>query len=332
MGFRTRTNDASQKGFGDKLALSSYGMKFGSVMDRDLLVHLPVVLAVAKRSGFAAAAASLGMTPSAVSHAVRQVEERLGQPLFARTTRSVALTEAGKKLCEVIEPALTDIGDGLDRVRSIRGRASGHLRINAPRIAVPMALAAVAAEMAVLHSDVTLEIVADDGLSDIVELGFDAGVRLGGMVAQDMVAIAITPPFRAVMVAAPGYLARRAAPAGLADLPLHNCIGFRLIRSGGVYAWEVQEHDRNVSITTRGSAILTDPLQARDLALAGVGIAYIFEPLVRTDLAEGRLIAVLPQTAIEEPGLFLYFPKRAALAPKLRVFIDVARQLCQSGR
>ncbi len=296
-------------------------------MDRDLLVHLPVVVAVARCGGFAAASASLGMTPSAVSHAMRQVEERLGQPLFARTTRSVHLTEAGQTLIAAIGPALADIGDGIERVRSIRGRASGHLRINAPRIAAPMALAAIAAEMAVRYPDVTLEIVADDGLSDIVELGFDAGVRLGGMIAQDMVAVALTPPFRALMVASPAYIARRGMPADIAALPEHNCIGFRLIRSGGLYDWEVREEGRDVSVAAVGSAILTDPLQARDFALAGVGIAYIFEPLVRTDLAGGRLVAVLPETAVEEPGLFAYFPKRAALAPKLRAFIEVAREL-----
>jgi DNA-binding transcriptional LysR family regulator len=291
-----------------------------------VIVHLPVVLAVAQRGGFAAASASLGMTASAVSHAVRQVEEWLGQPLFARTTRSVSLAEAGSTFIAAIGPALADITDGLDRVRSIRGQASGHLRINAPRIAVPMALAAIAAEMAIRHPDVTLEIVADDGLSDIVELGFDAGVRLGGMVAQDMVAVALTLPFRAMVVASPAYLARRGMPAETAALPLHNCIGFRLIKSGGIYEWEIQDRGRDTSVATKGSAILTDPLQARDLALAGVGIAYIFEPLVRADLAERRLVAVLPETAIEEPGLLVYFPKRASLAPKLRAFIDIARE------
>jgi DNA-binding transcriptional LysR family regulator len=296
-------------------------------MERDLLIHLPVVLAVAQRGGFAAASASLGMTASAVSHAVRQVEERIGQPLFARTTRSVALTEAGRTLIAAIGPALTDIGDGLDRVRSIRGHASGHLRINAPRIAVPMALAAIAAEMAVRHPDVTLEIVADDGLADIVDLGFDAGVRLGSMVAQDMVAVALTPPFRAILVASPAYLERRGTPADITALPLHNCIGFRQIKSGGLYAWEVLEQGRDASVATRGSAIITDPTQARDLALAGVGIAYIFEPLVHADLAGGQLVALLPDSAIQEPGLFLYFPKRASLAPKLRAFLDIARSL-----
>lgn len=294
-------------------------------MERDL-VHLPVVLAVAQRGGFAAASASLGMSASAVSHAVRQVEERLGQPLFARTTRSVSLTEAGRTLVAAIGPALADVSDGLDRVRSVRGQASGHLRINAPRIAVPMALAEVAAHMATRHPDVTLEIVADDGLSDIVQLGFDAGVRLGGMVAQDMIAVALTPSFRAMMVASPAYVTRRGMPEGAAALPLHNCIGFRLIRSGGIYEWEIREAGRDTAIKTRGSAILTDPLQARDFALAGVGIAYVFEPLVRADLDAGRLVPVLPETAIEEPGLFVYFPRRAALAPKLRAFLEIVRE------
>lgn len=296
-------------------------------MERDLLGHLPVVQAVAEKGGFAAAAASLGMTPSAVSHAVRQVENRLGQPLFARTTRSVALTEAGRTLVATISPAFADIADGIDRVRSIGDQASGHLRINAPRIAVPLALAAIAAEMAVRHPGVILEIVADDGLSDIVELGFDAGVRVGGMVAQDMVNVALTRPFRAIMVAAPDYLARRGKPADPTTLPLHNCIGFRLIKSGGIYAWEVQSNGMDISVATRGTTILTDPLQARDMALAGVGIAYIFEPLVRADMAEGRLEIILPKAAIEEPGLFLYFPRRASLAPKMRAFIDVIRSL-----
>jgi len=147
------------------------------------------------------------------------------------------------------------------------------------------------------------------------------------MVAQDMVTVALTPPFRALMVAAPAYLARCGTPAGIDALPLHNCIGFRQIKSGGIYAWEVRDRGRDTAVATRGTAILTDPFQARDLALAGVGIAYIFEPLVRSDLAAGQLVAVLPHTAIEEPGLFLYYPKRASLAPKLRAFVDVARAL-----
>lgn len=142
-----------------------------------------------------------------------------------------------------------------------------------------------------------------------------------------MVAVALTPPFRVIMVASPAYLARRGTPADIAALPQHNCIGFRQIKSGGIYTWEVRQRGRETSVATSGSAIITDPLQARDLALAGVGIGYIFEPLVRADLAAGQLVAVLPDAAIEEPGLFLYFPKRASLAPKLRACVDVARDL-----
>ncbi|TIU39457.1 MAG: LysR family transcriptional regulator, partial [Mesorhizobium sp.] len=164
-------------------------------MDRDLLSHLPVVVAVARRGGFALAAAELGMSPSAVSHAVRIVEERIGQPLFARTTRSVSLTEAGKALVETAAPALQDIAERMDRIRSVKGRPSGLLRINASNIAMPLAVTPVVAAMAERYPEVTVEVFADQGLVDIVGEGFDAGIRLGEMIAQDMVAVRLTPPF-----------------------------------------------------------------------------------------------------------------------------------------
>ncbi|KRA64064.1 transcriptional regulator [Caulobacter sp. Root655] len=294
-------------------------------MDRELIAHFPVVLAVARRGGFGAAAAELGMSPSAVSHAVKTVEERLGLPLFARTTRSVALTEAGAGFVATVGPALTEIGEAVERLRAAKGRITGVLRLNAPRIAQRMALTAVIAEMAWRHPDLVIEVTSDDGLVDIVAGGFDAGVRLGEMIAQDMTAVRLTPPFKAIMVAAPGYIQARGEPGTIADLADHNCIGFRLISTGGDYAWEVQENGVDTAVKVRGSARVTDPLYARDLALAGVGLAYVFEPLVREDIREKRLRWVLADTAIEEPGLFLYFPRRAAQAPKLRAFIDVAR-------
>jgi DNA-binding transcriptional LysR family regulator len=142
-----------------------------------------------------------------------------------------------------------------------------------------------------------------------------------------MIAVRLTPPFRAVMVAAPAYLRARGRPARIADLADHNCIGFRLVSVGGTYAWELTEAGRDIAVQVRGTARVTDPLYARDLALAGIGIAYVFEPLVRADLAAGALEWLLPDTAIEEPGLFLYFPRRAAEAPKLRAFVDVAREV-----
>ena len=295
-------------------------------MDRDLLVHLPVILAVARRNGFATAAAELGMSPSAVSHAVRLVEERIGQPLFARTTRSVALTEAGAALVATAGPALQDIAERVERIRSVKGRASGLLRISVPHIAFPMAITRIVAVMAERHPDVSVEVFGDDGLVDIVGAGFDAGVRLGEMIAADMVAVRLTPPFRAIIVASPAYIGRRGRPRSLADLSAHNCIGYRLIRSGAIYRWDLVEHGEDVSVETRGTAIVNSgSLAARDLALAGVGLAYVFEPLVRTDIETGRLTEVLPEAGIAEPGLFLYFPRRAAMAPKLRAFIDTAR-------
>jgi DNA-binding transcriptional LysR family regulator len=294
-------------------------------MDRDLLTHLPVILAVARRNGFATAAAELGMSPSAVSHAVRLVEERIGQPLFARTTRSVALTEAGAALVATAGPALQDIAERMERIRSVKGRASGLLRINTPRLAVPMAVTRIVAAMAERHPDVTVELFADDGLANIVGEGFDAGIRLGEMIAEDMVAVRLTPAFRAIVVASPAYIGQRGRPRSLADLSAHNCIGYRGVRSGAPYRWELAEDGKDVSVETRGTAIVSDSLSARDLALAGIGLAYLFEPLVRADIEAGRLTEVLPQAAIEEPGLFLYFPRRAAMAPKLRAFIDTAR-------
>jgi DNA-binding transcriptional LysR family regulator len=295
-------------------------------MDRDLLAHCPVVLAVARRGGFAAAAASLNMSPSAVSHAVKAVEDRLGQPLFARTTRSVALTEAGASFVAAIGPALATVEEGVERVRSSKGRVAGVLRLNAPRLALPLAITPILTAMSRLHPDLTIEVTLDEGLVDIVACGFDAGVRLGEMIAQDMVAVRLTGPFRAMMVAAPGYLEQRGAPRSVAELSQHNCIGYRLISSGTAYAWELQDHGRDISVSVSGTVRVTDPIYARELALEGVGIAYLFEPLVRDDLHAGRLRSVLPDASIEEPGLFLYFPRHASDTPKLRAFIDVARR------
>ena len=296
-------------------------------MDRDLLTHLPVVVAVARRGGFALAAAELGMSPSAVSHAVRQVEERIGQPLFARTTRSVSLTEAGKALVETTGPALQDIAERMDRIRGVKGRPAGLLRINASNIAIPLAVTPVVAAMAERYPDVTVEVFADQGLVDIVGEGFDAGIRLGEMIARDMITVRLTPPFKAVVVASPAYVGKHGRPRDVADLANHNCIGYRLVRSGGLYRWDLNDNGKDVVIETHGTAVVTDSLAAIDLALAGVGLAYVFEPLVRADLATGRLVHILPKTAIEEPGLFLYFPRRASTAPKLRAFIDTANEI-----
>ncbi|ESX82381.1 MULTISPECIES: LysR family transcriptional regulator [unclassified Mesorhizobium] len=296
-------------------------------MDRDLLSHLPIIVAVARRGGFASAAAELGMSPSAVSHAVRLVEERIGQPLFARTTRSVSLTEAGTALVAAAEPALEDIADRIERIRSVKGRASGLLRINAPRLALPLALMPILTAMAERYPDVTVEIVTDERLSDIVGEGFDAGIRLGEMIAEDMVTVRLTQPFRTTIVASPAYIGRHGKPRTIADLSTRNCIGYRLLRSRALYRWDLSDQGKDIGVETRGSVVVSEPLSAKDMALAGIGLAYLFEPLVKPDIEAGRLVEVLGEASIEEPGLFLYFPRRAAMAPKLRAFIDTAQEI-----
>ncbi len=300
-------------------------------MDRDLLSHLPVILAVARRKSFVGAASELGMGASAVSHSVRLVEERLGVPLFARTTRSVALTEAGSALVASAAPALRDIGERVERIRSVSGRVTGHLRLNVPRLALAMVTTRVVREMAKRFPDVTVEIYADDAIADIVEDGFDAGIRLGEMIAEDMVTVRLTPPFRAILVASPAYLSERGRPKTIADLKDHNCIAYRLIKSGALYRWELLDNGREVAVDVPGNTVINDPMYAHTLALAGIGLALVMEPVVRADIAAGRLTQVLPGSASEWPGLFLYYPKRASMAPKLRAFIDSAKSALRAG-
>lgn len=294
-------------------------------MDRTLLPHLPAIVAVARHRSFAAAAAELGMGASAVSHAVRLVEDRLGTPLFRRTTRSVALTEAGERFAAVAGRALEEIGGVAATLKAGQGEVAGLLRINAPRIAVELVMAPILARLARAHPALTVAVASDDALGDIVAGGFDAGIRLGEMIAADMVAMRLTPPFQAILVASPAYLAEHGEPASIADLARHNCIGFRLLASGRVYAWEMQEGGRDVAVEVAGTVRVSDPGFARDLALAGIGIAYVFEPAVRGAIREGRLRQLLPGSAITEPGLFLYYPKRLAGTPAIRAFLAAAR-------
>lgn len=296
-------------------------------MNRDFLAHLPVVLSVARHRGFAPAAATLGMSPSAVSHAVRAVEERLGEPLFARTTRSVALTEAGRRFLASIGPAFDDIDQAIENFAAQRGEVTGLLRINASRVSLQMVMTPILLRLAEQHPRLVVEPHINDAFVDIVSQGFDAGIRLGSAVQQDMVAMRLTKPFKAILVAAKSYLDLRGMPKSINDLHQHNCIGYRMIGSGGLYVWELKDGKRDIDVETIGTTIVTDATYALELALAGAGIAYVFEPLAREYLRAGRLKWLMPQTAIEEDGLFLYYPKRASLAPKLQAFIAAAKSM-----
>jgi DNA-binding transcriptional LysR family regulator len=296
-------------------------------MDRDLLAHFPVVVTVARQKGFAAAAAVLNMSASAVSHAVKAVEDRLGEPLFARTTRSVSLTEAGAKLIATLESALDDIGSAVESLTAARGSVTGTLRINAPHSAFAMGLTGVLTRLAWEHPRLVVEVHTNEAFVDIVAQGYDAGIRLGEAVQQDMVTVRLTAPFDVIMVASPDYLRAKGEPQALGDLAAHNCIGYRLQSSGSLYEWDVVADGKDTKAAVSGSAVITDATAARELALAGVGIAYLAEPMVREELRAGKLKWLLPAAAMREQGLFVYFPRRASMAPKMRAFIEAAREL-----
>src|SRR5271168_5635544 len=298
-------------------------------MDRDLLGYLPIIACVARHRSFAAAAAELGMSPSAISHAVRSVEDRLAIPLFARTTRSVSLTEAGARFVAGVEPALTDIETTVEGLRAERGEVTGLLRIDAARAVFEMVLIRILAKLAQQHPRLTVEVRTGHTSVDIVAQGFDAGIRTRS-IDQDMVTTRLTGPLKYILVASRDYLDAKGTPKSLADLHQHNCIGIRTVVSGAVFDWALIDGKKPTTVKTSGTALVTDTTEALSLALAGVGIAYIFEPLARRYLREGSLEWLLPETAVRSEGLFLYYPRRASLAPKLRAFIDVAKKTLKS--
>jgi DNA-binding transcriptional LysR family regulator len=299
-------------------------------MDRDLLGHFPIVACVARHRSFTAAAAELGMSPSAVSHAVRSVEDRLAIPLFARTTRSVSLTEAGTRFVAGVEPALTDIEKTVEGLSAERGEVTGLLRLDAPSVAFEMALTRILAKLAQQHPRLTVEVRTGLTSVDIVAQGFDAGIRMLRSIQQDMVTTRLTGSFKILLVASRGYLDARGTPRSIADLHQHNCIGKYSIASGTVLDWDLIDGKKPTTVKTSGTALVTDTTEALSLALAGVGIAYVVEPLARRYVREGSLEWLLPQTAVEHDGLFLYYPRRASLAPKLRAFIDVTKKTLKS--
>lgn len=297
-------------------------------MDRTLIAHIPVVLAVARHRSFVRAAAELGLGPSAVSHAVRAVEQWLGEPLFVRTTRSVALTASGAAFAQRVAQAFGEIAAAGEEINAGRGEISGLLRLNAPHLVASIVLRPIVLEMSRRHPRLTVELISDNALVDVVEQGFDAGVRLGEMIAADMIAMRLTPPFKMVMTASPDYLAECGSPSTLAELKLHNCIGYRMLGSGAVYNWDLVGADGGeIAVAVKGTARVSEAALAHEFALDGLGIAYLADFLIAPDVAAGRLLPVLPNMCCPEPGFFLYYPRRSAGAPKLRAFLDAARRI-----
>lgn len=293
-------------------------------MDRTLLPSIALLAAVAKTMSFRAAARDLGLSPSALSHAVTTLENRLDVQLLHRTTRQVTLTEAGRRLLSRVEPALREIGDAIDDAHAAQGRPAGPLRLTVPRLAAETVLLPAVPAFHRLYPDVTLDLVINDNRVDILAENFDAGIRLGELLHQDMIAVPLGGELRSAVVAAPAYLADHPAPQTPDDLAAHRCIG-RRYSAEAPYRWEFTRYGRDVRVTTPAVLILNDNGLVVEAALAGVGLAYCVESRVLPHLASGALIRVLDDWCPRYPGFFLYYPSRNHQRPALRAFVDFIR-------
>ncbi|MBZ5758598.1 MULTISPECIES: LysR family transcriptional regulator [Rhizobium] len=295
-------------------------------MERGELNDLMAFAAVARERSFTRAAAALGISPSALSHAIRGLEERLGVRLLARTTRSVAPTDAGLRLLQHIQPAFTQIEAGLEALGEWRDSPSGKVRLTTFSYPARTILRQKLPTFLLENPDVEVEVDINDRLVDIVTDGFDAGIRFGETVAKDMIAVRVGPDLRTVVVGTPSYFENRKKPEVPADLEGHNCIGYRLASAGGLLPWEFQSGAREIKIRTSGSFVVNDGDLAAAAVRAGAGLGYIMEDDVADDIAAGRLIRVLDAWCPPFQGCYLYHPSRRQTPPALRALIAALKE------
>ena len=296
------------------------------------LQAVQVFLAVAQRRSFTRAARELGVTPSAVSQAVRQLEAQLGVALLARTTRSVALTEAGRALLAGAAPAVAEVVAALSRAAAGAGQLAGQLRLSVPAVAVPLVVDPVLPRFRALHPGVVVEIAVEDRFVDVVGEGYDAGVRLGDAIQRDMVRVRLTGPQRFAVVGAPAYLARAGRPEQPEALLSHACLNYRSPTTGALYLWDFEQGRRRWRLPVRGPVVSNDLALLVRLAVAGHGLAYAFEPAVADVVRRGELVEILGAFTPPGAGFALYFPGGARVPPVLRAFVDVAKEVLGGGR
>lgn len=293
-------------------------------MATDPLPSLEIFVAVARRGGFRSTATERGISPSAVSHAIAELERRLGVRLFNRTTRSVALTEAGERFLGEIAPALEAIGMATDRLQGAEATPAGVLRLNCAALHGALILEPFVLAYLNTYPDISVEIVTEGALVDIVGKGFDAGVRIAEALPNDMIAVPITDTLRSIVVGAPAYLDKYWAPSAPHDLLNHQCLRARMT-SGRLYHWEFEKRGQSLAIDVPGRLTLDEGHLMRTAALAGHGLAMLPEYLVASDLLAGRLRQVLGDWTPAYPGLSLYYPSRRHMPAKLRAFIEIIR-------
>lgn len=294
-------------------------------MNKPTLAELRAFMAIAEHGSFRRAADLLGITRSSLSHVMRGLEDRLGARLLHRTTRSVSLTETGERLLKRIDPLMSGLDAALEDVAGEQGRLTSELRINGSEGAIRLLLRNIVPEFMTRYPGMTLDLVAEGKLVDIVGQGFDAGIRLGEAVPRDMIAVRLSPDLRFLAVASPDYLAVYPAPETPDDLARHQCLRQRL-PSGKRYRWEFQKRAEEVAIDVPGNLTLDNTQLMVEAAEDGLGIAYVPEDYARVALKEGRLIAVLEDWCPPVPGLFLYFSGNRHVPAALRALIEMVRE------
>jgi DNA-binding transcriptional LysR family regulator len=295
-------------------------------MPRENISDLVAFVAVARERSFTRAAAQLGVSPSALSHTIRHLEERIGVRLLTRTTRSVAPTEAGERLLRTVRPAIEEIETGLESLSELREKPAGTIRVTAGDHAARAILWPALAGLLSDYPDIKVEICVDNTLVDIVSERFDAGVRLGESLAKDMIAVRIGPDVRMVVVGAPSYFAGgRKHPKSPHELADHRCVNMRLPTRGGLYAWEFEKNGRQLSVRVDGQLVFNELSLLVDAAIAGFGLAFVFEDLVDTHVRAGRLVRVLDDWTPPFPGYHLYYPSRRQQSPAFALLVEALR-------
>lgn len=292
----------------------------------DALEGISVFLAVAEARSFRIASERLGVTRSAVSQGLQRLEDRLGVALVQRTTRSVHLTEAGEQLYESVRPALADVQTALQAVRELRTRPSGLLRLTVSSIAESFLSGPTLAGFLTAYPDIRLDLTITDEEFDIVREGFDAGVRLGEVIEQDMIAVPVSSEQRQFPVAAKAYLSRHGTPSHPGELTSHSCIGWRPRPDAAPYRWEFTENGRDFDVSVEPRVTTNDMATMIRLACAGAGITFGMEETFRPYLARGELVPLLEAFCPPFPGFHLYYPRRQHQASKLRALVDYLRQ------
>lgn len=301
-------------------------------MKRDELSDLASFAAVAEQGSFTRAAAQLGMSQSALSHAMKALEERLGVRLLARTTRSVSTTEAGERLLRSLRPAFEDIASGLNALGAMRDQPSGTVRLTATKHAIATVLMPRLGSFLSDYPDVLVEPVVEDSLTDIVLKRFDAGIRFGELVEKDMIAVRVGPDMRMAVVASPSYFAGHPPPRTPRELARHRCISYRSTHTGGLLPWEFEEKGRPFELRVEGPLVFNDGDLILDAALAGHGVAWVYADAVTEHVAAGRLTRVLEKWCPPFPGYYLYHPSRRQTPPALSALIAAIRYRGPSKR